>query len=358
MAATATGKVQTVLGLIDSDELGITLAHEHLLSSQRESRFVEPKEASARALAYEPFKVENRWRFMPDANANLDNIVLDDVDMIAEESGWFKRAGGKTIVDCGSIGIGRDPAGLRAIAGITGLNVVMGSGYYIDKTHPEDLAERDEADIAGEIVRDICEGVGYSQVKAGIIGEIGCEGPTDQELKVLRAAVEAQKRTGAAINIHTAFIFTGRDGGLRVAEELDRCNADCSRVIYSHQDGSGADPEYQRELLERGITLEYDCFGVETTTFAYGGVNWPKDKERIEDLQQLIADGWIDQLLISQDLCFKMQLKRFGGHGYSHIMDYVLPLMRHMGMTNDQIETLLVRNPKRLFPFSAPSVND
>jgi phosphotriesterase-related protein len=358
VSRTPTGKVQTVSGVIDADQLGITLPHEHLLLSQRDSRFVEPLEASARARAHESFRVENRWRFMTNANANLDNIVLDDVEMIIEEAGWFTRMGGRTIVDCGSIGIGRDPDGLRAIAGGTGLNVVMGSGYYIDKTHPIHIREADERAIADEIVSDICVGVGYSRVKAGIIGEIGCEGPTDQELKVLRAAVLAQKETGAVINIHTAFIFTGRDGGLRVAEELDRVGADCSRVIYSHQDGSGADPEYQRQLLERGIVLEYDCFGVESTTFAYGGVNWPKDKERIEDIQRLINDGWISQLLISQDTCFKMQMKRFGGVGYSHILDFVVPLMRHMGMNDDQIEILMSANPKRLFPFAPTNQND
>jgi len=348
----ASGKVHTVLGPIEPQALGITLAHEHLLITQRESRFVEPREASKRAFAHRPFTAELRADVLQDFNLNLDNIVLDDPALIVSELAPFRRSGGKTIVDLSSLGIGRDPEGLREISAESGVQVVMGCGYYIDKTHPVELADRDEESLAEEMEREIFDGVGDTGIRAGIIGEIGCEGPTENELKVLRAAALAQSRTGAAINVHTPYFFTGRDAGLRVAEVLRSAGADLSRVIFSHQDGSGVDLEYQELLLSQGIVLEYDCFGFEVSTRAYGGIDYPKDITRIRELMTLIDRGWMDQVLLSGDMCFKLALRKFGGWGYAHLLENVIPRMRREGVSQEVIEILFVRNPRRLLTLS------
>jgi Phosphotriesterase family len=94
------------------------------------------------------------------------------------------------------MGIGRDPLGLSRIAPATGLNIVMGTGYYVDAAHPLGFDTLSESDLHRKMVEDIRDGIGDTQVNAGLVGEIGCSWPlTQNEKKVLGAAAKTLKRT-------------------------------------------------------------------------------------------------------------------------------------------------------------------
>ena len=182
------GKAQTVLGPISAEDLGITLPHEHLVVDLS-AWFVEPAPASQRILAYQPVSLENLHWLHYNSASNLDNLRVWEEEVIISEVLHYKQAGGSTIVDLTNIGFGRDPLALQRIARTTGLNIIMGAGYYIDQSHPPELANKTEEEIAEEIVQDITVGVSATRVRAGIIGEIGCLYPlTKSEHKVLRAA--------------------------------------------------------------------------------------------------------------------------------------------------------------------------
>ena len=116
----------------------------------------------------------------------------------------FKRAGGNTIVDVTSIGLGRDPMALQQVADATGLNIVMGAGWYQKFYHPDDMDQRTVEDLRDEIIGDIAVGVGGTGVRSGIIGEVGINGNplTPNEMKSVRASAEASRATGAAITFH------------------------------------------------------------------------------------------------------------------------------------------------------------
>jgi len=172
------GKAQTVLGPIDPADLGLTLMHEHLLSYAPHIA-KEPAEASKRARYHEPVSMGNLGEIRFGGLLNLDNCQLDDVETAIDEARLFKLAGGSTIVEPTSIGIGRDPRGLARIARATGLNIVMGASYYVDETHPpaRRMTERSEDEIVDEIVGDVLDGVDGTGVRAGFIGEVGCSRP-------------------------------------------------------------------------------------------------------------------------------------------------------------------------------------
>ena len=343
-----TGQVQTVNGLISPDQLGLTLMHEHLLCDLR-VRFAEPEEVARRAFAQQPLQVRDRWRVCADLTCNRDNLVLDNIDDAVQEVLDFKKAGGRTIVDQTTRGLGRDPQAIRAIASLTDVNVIMGTGYYVHLTHPPDMTDRSQEALAEEMSREIVEGIDATGVRCGIIGEIGCEMLTDNELKVVRAAARAQRMTGAMISIHTMFVYSGREAGLRIAQELETAGADLSRVILCHQDGSGIDFAYQQDLLRRGVNLEYDLFGFELAFAASGVVaQWPTDTQRIQELKRLIDAGWIRQLFVSQDVCVKLMTRQYGGWGYAHIVDVLLPRFVAAGVSAEDIQTLMVENPQRL----------
>ena len=339
--------IQTVLGPIPPDGAGITLPHEHLIADL--TLYLEtPADPEAADWAVQPFTVDNRWRIVSNCNTNRDNLLLDNPALMLEELRPFTAAGGRTLVDLTTRGLDPRPKSVAEIARQSGLNVVLGAGYYIDESHPLEMETLSEEDIAGEIITHMTEGFGATGVRAGIIGEIGFQNGTPAEEKSLRGAALAQQATGAAMNVHIPFGIGRENLCYRVADILHETGADLSRVIFSHQDLSSLDPEYEERMLGRGITLEVDCFGLEMTSDAYGGWDFPADRDRIAGVAGLIERGWADQVLISTDICMKFQLRAYGGHGFGHILDTVVPRMRKAGIPDTALDRILVENTKRL----------
>lgn len=343
------GKVMTVQGPVSPQELGVTMAHEHLLADLS-CWFQEPKGASSKARIYEPVRLDNLWWIKQNLFSNKDNLLLTDVRESTREVMEFKRFGGNSIVDVNNIGIGRDPISLRNISMETGLNIIMGSGYYTSISHPTDLSRKTEDEIAAEIIRDIEVGVGETGIPAGIIGEIGLSDivQSPDEEKVLRAAIAAQKATGAPLTIHPSFKQRQCE---RIIEVLDEEGADFKRTILSHTELFFDESlEYTYMLAETGLYMDYDTFGLEGNWPGIGLFE-PSDTQRVKAIEKLIQNGYLDQILLSQDVCMKVMRMAYGGYGYAHIMRDVLPLFRKEGISGDEIEVMLVENPKRILQF-------
>lgn len=349
------GKVQTVLGTINPDDMGVTLPHEHLLMAG-EVYFKEPASASEKNLAYQPVNLENLSWVRYHMKDNLDNLRLLDEETATKEAMLFKLAGGQTITDLTMVGLGRDPLGLTRISRETGLNIIMGSGYYIEATYPEYfLNNKTEDEITSEIIHDITIGVDDTDICSGMIGELGCSWPLrDGERKVLRAGAFAQQETGAAINIHP-----GRNerAPMEIIEVLDEAGADISRVVMSHIDRTGFLQETRRKLAESGCYIEYDQFGWEGYYPARVALaddhlpDLPNDVQRIKEIRELIDMGYLEQILLSHDICYKTRLVTYGGEGYAHLLREVLPLMKIYGISSEEIRTMVQENPRRILQF-------
>ena len=312
------GQVQTVLGPVSSEDIGITMVHEHLLIDLT-CLFTEPAEAGERARSRELVSLDSLAWVRRNWNSSLDNLRLDDEKLAVDEVMQFKVAGGDTIVEVSNIGLARDPAGLQRIARATGLNVVMGSGYYVDVVHPPGMDAKSETDIEEEIVTDITEGVGPFSVRAGIIGELGCSWPlTENEIKVLRAGARAQRRTGAPITIHI-----GRDpqSPIEIVDCLEEAGADLSRVILGHMDRIAHPMETMTGLASRGCCIAFDTFGQETWVYPFNPTDRLSDVQRVDLLVALITAGHGDKLMVSHDVGYKHRLDKYGGCGYAHIFD-------------------------------------
>jgi len=345
-------KAQTVLGIIEGCELGVTLPHEHLVVDLS-ALFTEPSAVEERNLAYEPVSWKNLSWLHYHPLENLDNLRLLDERIATNEAMLFQKAGGNTIVDVTSIGMYRDPKALVRISQATGLNVIMGSGYYIGPSHGPALYTANEEELAEEIVRDIAVGIGDSGIRSGIIGEIGCSWPLqDNEKTVLRAAVLAQRRTGAPITVHPGL---SKKAPFEVIEILGEAGADIRRVVMSHVDARITDHSERRKLADTGCYLEFDMWGWEghfpPHRMAEGFLDLPNDTQRVYDIMRLIDDGYLNQILISHDICRKLSLTCYGGWGYAHISNYGVPMMLQRGMSKQQIDTFMVDNPKRLLCF-------
>ena len=349
-----TGKAQTVLGLVGPERLGITLPHEHMfVDIMGVFDEYKPDNKEELELASQPVSMESLWWVRRHPASNLDNMVFDDEQMAIKEASYYKNAGGNTLVDVTTDQFGRDPQGLVRISKATDLNIIMGCGYYIASMHPDDMDSMSEDDIRSEIIRDITVGARDTGIRAGIIGEIGCTEPLhDNEQKALRAAASAQSETGAPLTIHTPRKpHADLTGCMEIIRILTDSGGDVSRTVMCHIERTVRDPDQRRELAQTGCFMEYDIFGWEGY-YSMPTVDLPNDNDRINEIMLLIDQGHLDQILISQDICWKSSLRSYGGHGYAHILRDVVPVMLAKGMTEDQIHTIMVRNPQRLLQFA------
>lgn len=342
------GYAQTVLGAVDVNELGIAMMHEHLLMDLQHN-CDEPEDPKERALSRAPVSLENlSWVFL-NTTRNKDNMLLSDPELAIREAALFKQAGGGTLVDVTSLGIGRDPIKLRYIAEKTGLHIVMGCSYYHALFHPPEMDEKTEDDIFEEIVGDITRGVDDTGIRAGIIGEVGCNWPLyANEAKVLRASARAQQETGAPISIHPGAHV---DSTFEIIEVLAAAGADVERVIMGHMERNVWNHDQMLRLANLGCYIQYDWFGEVRPRFPNGIIEVPSDGERIRNIAFLIAEGFGEKVLVSQDVCFKSRLASFGGPGYAHIAKYVQVWMREMHFEENDIQNLLVNNPRRILEF-------
>lgn len=351
VASERTGKVQSVLGLLDPDDLGITHTHEHvLIDLSCYSRI--PEAASDRWSIDQPTTMDLLSTMEPRWQYNLDNRLLLDEGMQTEEVRHFAVAGGGTLVDTTSVGIGRDPLALARISRATGVQLVMGASHYVPLTYTDELHARSEDAIAESIIRDITVGVNETGVKAGVIGEVGNFWPTiETSRRILRASGRASKATGASVIVHPGY---GADALFQHADDLMEGGAEPSRIVMGHLD-MFHDMDAIRRLAETGVMLEYDAFGMEGTNLGdVGGqpVHLPTDAEAIGRLAQLIEWGYGDRLVIAHDVCRKSHLTGYGGNGYAHIIESIVPRMRGRGFSEDDIRRILVENPARVLTFT------
>lgn len=350
------GKAQTVLGLVDGDELGITLPHEHLFIDQR-TYLREPSDPEGKRLAHKKITLKNLSYARYHKFNSEDNLVLDDEEVAIRETMYFKEAGGKTIVDMSCINIGRNPRGLVNVAKATGLNIIMGTAYYIGQSYTPEMKidSRTEEDIAEDFIRDIRVGIEHTGIKAGIIGEAGFSWPLEKgEEKVLRAVGIASEETGSAINIHPGALTIEQNAPFEYIRVLKDVGASPNRVVFSHS--SRTFPISARDtrarLAEMGCYLEYDMFGSDGIyPLPMSPYDVANDAIRLSIIMELIEDGFLNRILISQDVCMKVQLRAYGGGGYSHILKNVVPKMQGKGMTEEQIHTILADNPRRINTF-------
>jgi phosphotriesterase-related protein len=302
----------TVSGPISPEKLGFTLPHEHTGISL--------------------WHIRNRWDYWE---------LTPDEDLVTEELRDFRRRGGASLVDLTLDGVGRDPQRLRRLASASGLNIVMGAGWYREAYYPAELLvdRRTVDDLAGQIVREWTDGVADTGVRPGIIGEIGTDKPwvSAQEERVHRAAARASLRTGMAITTHGVQSAVG----LAQLAIFTQEGVDPGRVVIGHAD-SFLDLDFYLAVLDAGANLQFDFlshrFGVEEAL----------EPRLVETIVELLERGYAPQLLLSQDVCHNRQLKAYGGFGYVYLHQHFLPTLRTAAVGEGEIKRMTIDNPARI----------
>jgi len=305
--------VQTVTGRVPATSLGFILPHEHT--------------------GCELWHIQNRWDYWE---------LIRDEDVIAPELERFRALGGTCLVDVTNHGLGRDAERLARLSRRTGLAIVMGAGWYRQAYYPPDalIDSRATDTLADEIVREFHEGVAGTDIRPGIIGELGSDKPwlSAQEERVFRAAARAAKATGLAVTTHAAQSAVG----LAQLQVLLDEGMDPGRIVIGHAD-SYPYLDYHLSLLERGASIEFDFLGMR-----FSPVDEASEPRVLRILCELLERGYGDRMLLSQDVCHTMQLKAYGGNGYTYLQETFLPKLLAAGATEAAVTSMTVANPRQI----------
>jgi phosphotriesterase-related protein len=293
-----------------------------------------------------PITMTNRYDIDYGRRPHAGKTKLLDREVAVAEVAAFRADGGAAMVEMTIGGIAPDPLGLVEVSRRTGVQVVMGCGHYVQVFHNPANAARSVEDFAAEMVASIRTGAWGTDVRAGIIGEIGCsETWTDQERRVMAGAVQAMQETGAALTIHPGVV---PDQPMEIIDFVRAHGGDVTRTIIDHVDRTIFDHDRLFRLADTGCVLEFDLFGFEAAYWSFAPINMPNDGTRIDMIRALFDRGHGAQVVISQDICRLTRLLAHGGHGYGHIMRNVLPFMREKGFREAELDQIMVETPRRL----------
>ena len=222
----------------------------------------------------------------------------------------------------------------------------MGAGFYLEASHPGYVKDMSVEAIAEAIAADCGVSEDDPEVCAGIIGEIGVSKDfTPAEEKVLRGAARASRMSGAPLSIH----LPGWERlAHRVLDVVESEGADLRHTVLCHMNPSLHDMKYQRSLADRGAFIEYDMIGMDYF-YADQQAQSPCDEENAIAICKLVEDGYLNSLLMSQDVFLKMMLTRYGGFGYGYILKHFVPRLKRHGMNQATIDHILIENPRRVF---------
>tara|TARA_B100000029_G_scaffold499190_1_gene569228 strand:- start:6963 stop:8030 length:1068 start_codon:yes stop_codon:yes gene_type:complete len=340
--------IQTVCGLVKSENIGNLLPHEHILMDQSCLHKI-PSQLDLKTFFYNDLTPETLGWIRHHNVPNIRNFKMTNIDTAISELKHYKKFGGDSIVDVTSIGLGRDPVGLAKISQATGVNVIAGTSYK--KTESDKKQKKySEKLISDEMIKEIHHGIDHTNIKAGIIGEIACDWPLNSEnKKLLSASVNAQKITGAVITVHPG---SNINSPQEIIKFLEQTKTNLNNVILNNLDKTIIKKEQFLEIANYGCYIGLDLFGFEKSfTFNYPKIKMPNDGRRMDIIEHLINNGFEDKILISQNISTQDRLLSYGGHGYFYILNHMVPRMKKRGFSESIINKLTQTNSQNAISF-------
>ena len=312
--------VETVRGPVDVTQLGPTLMHEHI--------FVLDQEA-----------LENYGRAWGESYWDEEVRVADAIEKLRR----LREGGIHTLVDPTAPGLGRSIPRIQRINAEVDLNIVVATGVYVFLELPSFLAYRGDDVITELFVREIREGIDDTGVKAAFLKcAVEQHGVIADVPRILANVAAASIETGAPVMVHTN---APARTGLAALEVLTEAGVAPSRIVIAHA-GDSNDLEYLREIADTGAWLGFDRFNIP---------HFNPDADRIRTLSALCAEGYADRVHLGHDgACFYDFMHEnpyFVDErpDYLHISQTILPALLEAGITQEQIDLMLVDSARRFF---------
>ncbi|MCE0827902.1 phosphotriesterase-related protein [Buttiauxella sp. A2-C2_NF] len=267
---------------------------------------------------------------------NID-CRLDQYDLICAEMKTLYALGVRNIIEMTNRYMGRNPQFMLDIMRDSGMNVVACTGYYQHDFFPAHVGTTPVEKLAQEMIDEIEQGIDGTELKAGIIAEIGSSVDviTPDEAKVFAAAALAHRETGCAISTHTSFSTMG----LEQLTLLKSHGVDLSRVVVGHCDLKDNLDNILR-MIEQGAYVQFDTIGKN---------NYYPDEKRVAMLQEIASRGLLDHVMLSMDITRRSHLKANGGLGFDYLLTTFVPLLLEAGFSQADVDLMLRDNPSVFF---------
>nr|WP_244182425.1 phosphotriesterase-related protein [Xenorhabdus beddingii] len=270
------------------------------------------------------------------AKGSLD-CRLDQYDLIVEELHHLYALGVRNIVEVTNRYMGRNAPFLLALMRDTHINIIASTGYYKHPFFPSHFSALSVQAIADEMISEIETGIAGTELKAGVIAEIGSSlgQITADEKKVFAAAALAHQATGCPISTHTTLSTMG----LEQLALLTELGVPPEHVAIGHCDLKD-NLDTLIPLLEAGAWVQFDTIGKN---------NYYPDSQRVVMLQKLAQLGLLERVMLSQDITRRSHLKSNGGNGFDYLLTVFVPMLLEAGFSQTQIDRMLRDNPARFF---------
>jgi phosphotriesterase-related protein len=357
-------EIMTVRGPIAPEELGFTSMHEHILWDGRVYR--EKYEAALPddlpIGADDPVALENVGYHQHCFIMSWDACSMHDEEVMTAEVADFRASGGGALLDMSAPGLRSDLPGIRRISENTDVHIVTSTGLYMEDSWPERFRGMTIEQYVEYMKREIDAGIDGTGIKPGHIKTAIERGLSEGEERLLRAAARVSSDSGLPVTVHLG-IPLRRDAGLEIARVMLDEGVDPERVILCHiqhavtpmdartlvleQNSWKLDLAVAENLLDRGFNLSVDCFGHHYGFEPVGFLN-QTDWQRLATLVALLRGGYSRQLVIGTDTYLKILVRRFGGHGYCRLAEFVVPTLLQLGVSDEEIRRITVENPARL----------
>ena len=346
-------EINTFRGTKPLDQYKKVCAHEHLLMDMTHEA-VEPKDEEAKKLFYTDVRMDLLGVLRRNPYICRDNLILSDADDTINEMKFLEKHNVDLFIDLSCVGLVRDMDKLKYISDNMKADVVLGTGYYVHDTLSEEVCAMSVEEMADFMIDEIENGIAGTNIRAGVIGEVGVsEVIYPVERKALLAAAIAHKKTGLPVWIHT---FPWSHAGLEAARLLVENGVAPHSICICHVDVT-FDYPYLIEMLQDGFYIEFDDFGKEfyfpPQDGAFAGGPFATDVERVRMMARLIKEGYGKQLIFANDVCLKASLHKYGGWGYDHIFENIVPMMVQEGFTQEEIAMIAEENPLRFLKQEA-----
>ena len=270
-------------------------------------------------------------------NLSPGDLDTDSFDELVSDLKTIYRCGVRNIIDLTNQSMGRDVQYTSRLMKETGINIVSSTGYYIEPYVKPYVSDRSVEELTNIYIRDLTEGIDGTDIKAGVIGEIGwsADGPDEYELKAWEAAAIAAVKTSCVVSVHPS---RGRQM-IKQTEFLISRGVLSEKIIIGHIEFFPTE-EVLLNILKTGVNIGLDMVGKTSIQ---------RDDYRAGVFKLVRDSGYLPNILLSTDICRRQDLKSFGSYGYVHLFETFIPKLKKLGITDDEINTVLIDNPKRIF---------